>query len=215
VKNINIVGFDFSINKPAACILKNDELLFFSWPFELRPNLKEIFRNASVRLIERTDQKYAEKNSSEKMRWEVRNAIYLSDLIVSSIHSYVDLSDSYVVFEGLSYASKGNTAIQLGGYKYLLMKALNDAGVPFEKMTTYAPISIKKTAGCSERGKTKAHMIEAFLKESADIELKSSILENPKLFKKKTGTWIDHLDDLVDSYWVIQSFLENGVLLGE
>ncbi len=203
-----ILGFDFSINKPAACFYNHGEYHFYSWPFDLSDRLKEIYRDAGVHIINRSDQKYKGKDSSEKMRWEVENAMYISDLILQTIPDGGWLYNAPIVFEGISYASSGNMAIQLGGYKYILMKTLYDEGVPFENMTTYAPITIKKTAKCSEKGKTKKDMIDAFTHESC--EFANIIFSNPSLFKKKTGTWIEHLDDLVDAYWAVQTYLDKN-----
>lgn len=203
-----IIGFDFSINKPAACLYNNGKYTFYSWPFELSDRIVKIYRDSGVNLIDRTDKKYKGKDSSEKMRWEVSNSMYLSDLIISTLPDG-DIKKWKIVFEGLSFNSSGNMGIQLGGYKYMLMRDLFDNCVSFENMTTYAPITIKKTAGCSEKGKTKKDMIDAFIKTST-CDLAKIISSNTALFQKKTGSWIDHLDDLVDSYWAIQTYLEKN-----
>lgn len=205
-----IIGFDFSINKPAACVYDdNGKYRFYSWPFDLSDKLKEVYRNAGVHLIDREDKKYKGKDSSEKMRWEVQNAIYLSNLIISSLPE--GLAHNWkIVFEGLSYGSSGNMGIQLGGYKYILMKGLFDECIHFENMTTYAPITIKKTAGCSSKGMGKKEMIDAFVATGLDISLRNKIELHPELFKKKTGTWIDHLDDLIDSFWAVETFLSKN-----
>jgi len=202
---MNIIGFDFSINKPAACLYFNGNYTFLSWPFELRDDLKKIYRDAGVNIIDRTDKKYKEKDSSEKMRQEVQNSMYLSELIITNLPDGYT-KDWKIVFEGLSYNSAGDKAIQLGGYKYILMKDLFDEGIPFANMTTYAPITIKKTAGCSKKGMKKADMINAFMHFSS-CDLAQAINSNPSLFKKRTGTWIDHLDDLVDAYWAVETYL--------
>jgi len=203
-----ILGFDFSINKPAALFYNHGEYHFYSWPFDLSDKLKKIYRDAGVNLIDRVDKKYKGKDSSEKMRWEVENAMYLTELIVSTLPDGGWINNAPVIFEGISYSSTGNMAIQLGGYKYILMKTLYDEGVPFENMTTYAPITIKKTAGCSEKGKTKKDMIDAFMHTSCPLA--QTIFSNPSLFQKKTGTWIEHLDDLVDAYWAVQTYLDKN-----
>ena len=208
---MKILGIDFSINKPAVCVYDLGEYTFYSWPFGLSEKLKIIFRDAGVHLMDRTDVKYKGSDSSEKMRWEVQNSIELTDLIITSLpDGYA--KDWKIVFEGLSFGSRGNVALQLGGYKYILMAAFFNECVPFENMYTYAPITIKKTAGCSKRGMGKKDMIDAFVKDSAPNLLKKSILEDPAKFKKKTGNWIDHLDDLVDSYFAVQTFFEKNNL---
>lgn len=205
---MRIIGFDFSINKPAACIYENGVYDFYSWPFGLSERIKEIYREAGVHLFDRTDEKYKGKDSSEKMRREVSNAVYLSDFIISSLPDG-DMSQWQIVFEGLSFGSTGNVVLQLGGYKYILMKSLYDECVSWENMTTYAPITLKKTAGASKKGMGKPEMIESFLERSS-CPLAKSINKNRLLFQKKTGTWIDHLDDLVDSFWAVETFREKN-----
>ena len=205
---MKIIGFDFSINKPAACIYENNNYQFYSWPFGLSERIKEIYREAGVSLFDRTDEKYKGKDSSEKMRREVSNAVYLSDFIISSLPDG-EMSQWQIVFEGLSFGSSGNVVLQLGGYKYILMKSLYDECVPWEHMTTYAPITLKKTAGASKKGMGKPEMIESFLERSS-CPLAKSINKNRFLFQKKTGTWIDHLDDLVDSFWAVETFREKN-----
>jgi hypothetical protein len=206
---MTIIGLDFSINKPAACIYINGEYEFYSWPFGLSQKIIDIYRESGIHIIDREDEKYKGTDSSEKMRREVENAMYLSDLIITSMPDG-ETKDWQIVFEGISYASSGNMAIQLGGYKYVLMEAFWNECVPWNNMTTYAPISIKKTAGCSKKGMGKKEMIDSFLENAAPNSLKYSMISNPDKFKKKTGSWIDHLDDLVDSYWAVETFLNKG-----
>ena len=204
-----IIGFDFSINKPAACLFNNGKYVFYSWPFDLSEKLKQVYRDAGVNLIDREDIKYRGKDSSEKMRWEVNNSLYLASLIISGLPDG-DAKNWQIVFEGLSYNSSGNMAIQLGGYKYMLMRDLYDECIPFDHMTTFAPATIKKTAGCSKKGMKKADMIKAFIKSGIDIPLRNKLESNPEIFQKKTGTWIEHLDDLVDSYFTVKTFQEKN-----
>jgi len=207
---MKIIGLDFSINKPAACIYDNGKYDFMSWPFGLSERIKDIFKEAGVTVIDREDEKYKGKDSSIKMRWEVENAMYLTDLIITSLPDG-DPKEWQVIFEGISYASSGNMAIQLGGYKYVLMEAFFNETVPWDNMTTYAPITLKKTAGASKKGMGKKEMIDSFILKN-DNYLSKTINKNPDLFKKKTGTWIDHLDDLVDAYFCVATFKEkNGI----
>lgn len=204
---MKILGIDFSINKPALCILNSGKYTFYSWPFGLREEIKGIYREAGINLYDRDDEKYKGKDSSEKMRWEVNNSMYLSDFILTSLPDG-NMMDWTVVFEGLSFASSGNMAIQLGGYKYVLMEALYNECVPWENMFTYAPITIKKTAGCSKKGMKKKDMIDSFVKNANPNPLVDAIRKDHSRFQKRTGSWIDHLDDLVDAYWAIETYKE-------
>ena len=42
---------------------------------------------------------------------------------------------------------------------------------------------------------------------SSSCDLAQAINSNASLFKKRTGTWIDHFDDLVDSYWAVETYI--------
>ena len=202
---MNIIGFDFSINKPAACVYINRNYIFYSWPFDLSDKLKTVYRNAGVNLQNRFDIKYKGTDSTLKMRWEVKNAQYLSKLIISDLLPFIN-NETIIAFEGLSYGSSGNMGIQLGGYKYILMNALSQL-ISIDNMWTYAPITIKKTAGCSKKGQTKSDLIDSFITNYyGDSSLRQALKNNTSEFKKKTGTWIEHLDDLIDSFFVVETY---------
>ena len=92
---MNLIGFDFSINKPAACIKKNNEYHFFGWPYELQKRLPGLYNDAGIHVIDRIDDKEKGTNISDKMRYEVKNSQYLSDLIFNSIKSFLT-KDTYI-----------------------------------------------------------------------------------------------------------------------
>jgi hypothetical protein len=78
--------------------------------------------------------------------------------------------------------------------------------MPLENIYTYAPTTVKKTGGCSKRGLGKHAMIESFAKNSDNNTLKIAIRDNRDSFMKKGGNnYIDHLDDLIDSYFVLET----------
>ena len=201
---MTIIGFDFSINKPAACILSNNMYHFMSWPYGLPEKIKTVYKESGVSIIERTDDKDKGDNISEKMRYEVENSRYLANLIRDSLKPFLN-NTPYLAFEGLSYGSEGNVGIQLGGYKYMLMDSLSEF-IPLDNMFTYSPITIKSVAGCAKRGMGKADMINKFIEEGPHCIFNHELKESPDKFKTpKSKNWIVHLDDLVDSYWVIQT----------
>ena len=140
------------------------------------------------------------------MAFAVRNSQYLANLIARDLNWALIRPNTRIVFEGLSFGSTGDATLQLSGYKYMLMDRLSKE-VPLENMYTYAPITIKKTAGCSKRGLGKNDMIDAFLEE--DTKFGASVKSNLDLFKKKGGkNYIELLDDLVDAYWAVKTLEE-------
>lgn len=199
---MNLIGFDFSINKPACCIYSNNNYNFISWPYGFSDKLKELFRGANINLIDRVDNKIKHDNITEKMRFELKNAKYIANLIIDSIYPFLN-KNTLIAFEGLSYSSTGKSILQMGGYKYILMNELYSF-IPIENMFTYSPITIKSVAGCAKRGMGKSEMINMFIEKGHDCKFKESLSKGE--FKNKTGTkWEIHVDDLVDSYWVIQT----------
>ena len=205
---MTLIGFDFSINKPAACILtKDNQYKFISWPYDLSGPTKKAYKNSPITLIERTDDKIKGPDVSSKMRYEVKNAKYLARLIWSSLEEYFEPYDTFIAFEGLSYGSSGDVVLQLGGYKYILMDVLS-LNIPLENMYTYAPTSVKKTAGCSKKGMNKSDMIEAF--KAMPTQFSRHLRDNEDTFKTPKGNWITHLDDIVDAYWTLETLRERA-----
>lgn len=203
---MKLIGLDFSINKPAACILTNDVCKFVSWPYDLSEKFVKLYSDAGVHIVERTDNKDKGNNITERMRYEVSNSVYLAKLIKETLAPYL-YQDTYIAFEGLSYGSSGDIGIQLGGYKYMLMNELSKA-VPLDHMFTYSPITVKSVAGCAKKGMGKAEMINAFIEQGPHCIFHHELKENPIKFKNKNGkNWIGHLDDLVDAYWVLETMI--------
>ncbi len=205
-----LIGCDFSINKPAATVFFNNQYLFYGWPYNLPKRLNPVYDTGAVNLIERTDVKEKGKDTSEQMRYQVTNAAYLSDLIVDSLKQYLG-KDTYFAFEGISYGSSGDVILQLGGYKYMIMEKLRNY-MPMENIFTYAPTTVKKTANCSKRGLGKNAVIESFINNAHNNTLKSAINDDKESFMKKgMKNYIDHLDDLIDSYWVLQTLRDKEI----
>jgi len=211
MNNNTLIGIDFSINKPAACILDNGNYYFYGWPYNLSKKLIDIYRNANVNIIERTDEKIISKDVSEKMRFEISNSQYLSEVMFNTLKSFLHIN-TYIAFEGLSYGSSGNVALQLGGYKYMLMSKLSSK-VPLKNMFTYSPITAKKTANCAGRGKTKNDIIDSFIKTAHCSVLRDSIRENKNKFMKRgVKNYITNLDDYVDSYFILETLREKELV---
>jgi hypothetical protein len=202
---MTLIGFDFSINKPAACVFSNNKYHFYIWPYGLDEKYIELYKKSGVNVTERTDTKDEGKDLSSKMRYEIENSHYLANLITGTILNHINY-DTYLSFEGLAYASGGNRGIQLGGYKYILMSKLSTI-IPLKNMFTYTPITIKSIAECAKRGMTKKEMITRFIQVGPVCKFRLSLFEHPEKFQKKGGkNWIDNVDDLIDSYWALETF---------
>lgn len=201
---MNVIGFDFSINKPAATVFSNNKYSFYIWPYHLADKYVKAYSDHGVNVTNRTDDKDEGKDISSKMRYEVENSKYIANLITESLMSFLNI-DTYLSFEGLSYGSGGDRGIQLGAYKYILMSRLSDI-VPMKNMYTYSPITIKSVAECAKKGMDKKDMINRFIEIGPDSEFRTALKNTPEIFQSpKAKNWIENVDDIVDSYWAIET----------
>jgi len=213
----SLIGFDFSIQKPACCLLINNQYHFISWPKDLSEKLISLYRNSGVNIIERQDDYNDPKDSSEKVRCEIKWSNYMADLIIETIKPYIN-EKTKIAFEGSSFGSSGNVVIQITSRRYMLMHKLTSF-IPLENMFTYAPTTVKKIAGCSKKdpltGKafTKNDIIDSFIISGPNCLLNKNLKENKDNFMKKGNkNYQTHLDDLIDSFWVLETLKEKEYL---
>jgi len=200
---MNLVGFDFSCNKPACCLLINNNYHFAFWPLELDEKSKQAFIDNDV-YVDNRKRLLQGENSSEKFRLHVHMANELSNKILSYIKENINNNKTIIAFEGSSFGSKGDAGLQLTGYRYILM---NELGKQYglDNIYTYAPLTIKSIANCSKKiNKGKNSMIESFKKENINHLLCQTLISFPEKLKKKTN-YILGVDDCVDSYFVLKT----------
>ena len=194
----NIVGFDFSIVKPAACVLSDNKYFFYLWPKDLKDKDVNILTNVNININLRQNIEII-----DKVRYDITNANILSNLIIDSLTSFIN-KDTMIALEGASFASKGNMVISLMTWKYLLIYKLSLL-IPLENVFTYAPPTIKSIAGCATKDKKgKNSMIEAFKKENINHLFCDTLINFPEKLKKKTN-YIAGIDDCVDAYFVLKT----------
>jgi len=199
----NLLSFDFSMSKPASCILFNNEYHFYAWPKDFNEKDKNIFLNAGVNIIDRIPS----VSLKDIMQTEIKNASNLSETIILSLKEYLT-SINYVAFEGLSYGSHGNVILSLAGYRYIFQNDLSKY-ISNENIYTYSPLTIKSIAGCSKKGMTKGDMIKAFIEFGPDCKFRNTLKNNPEIFQtKRAKNWVVLIDDLIDSYWAMQTMIK-------
>jgi hypothetical protein len=200
----SLIGIDFSINKPALCVYNNNSYNFIFLPYDLSPKLINLYQDSGIQIVPRTDIKVSSKDLSSRMHNEIKNAIYLSNLIIASVKPYLNKL-SLISFEGASFSSGGNIGAQLYAYKYILMNELTKY-IPLENMYTYAPLTLKSIAGAAKKGMGKSEMITSFISKNISCKFSEELQKNPDKFKKKgEKNWIIGLDDIVDSFWALET----------
>lgn len=212
---MKIFGFDFSVSKPAMCYYdtKTKKMEFYCWPMHEDDKSIEKLLSAGVNIKNRNLLPLSKKNydTNNKMVLEhTKRAAQLSDIIAEDMFKLIkntSLDDVYVCSEGLSFGSKGNQTLDLSGYKYSLLTTLYKKGIT--NIYTYPPISIKKVAKCSKQGEwSKDFMIQAIKETNPQAHKFIYSLIYNELDLKKKSNFVNCVDDLVDSYWALRTFLE-------
>ena len=209
-----IFAFDFSCNKPAMTCLVNGKINIYVWPSDIDDKSMERLSDCGIFVHNRglSHIKDHNLNQHELIIEHMNRSTSLADMITSTILDILNRNgmsenDAVIANEGFAFSAKGDAALDLSGYKYILMDRLMKAG--FKKFRTYSPITIKKTAGCSKKGLGKDAMIEAFGREPEETHMIVNVLNNdPQLLKKKTN-YILCMDDIADSYWCLKTCIND------
>ena len=213
MKHKPIFAFDFSMNKPAMACLIEYELSFYIWPLNIDKVAQEKLDSCDINIVNRKLNPIKDKslNESELIIEHVTRSTNLAKLIVGTILKIIrpynyNIDDIIIANEGFAFAAKGDAALDLSGYKYILMKELIDNG--FSNFKTYSPITIKSTAGYAKKGMKKDDMITALGNEDNDLHLFiHTIKDHNDILKKKTS-YVMCVDDLADAYWCLKTVVK-------
>jgi len=199
------IGFDFSCNKPAITVLKNNKLEFYFFPLEIDKISIQKLYDANINVFNRKRCEVVDNaTSSDKFRWHIKMANELSEYIINVLKPIIGDEEVSIAFEGSSFGSKGDAGLQLAGYRFILVNELGKL-YGLHNIYTYAPLTIKSVAGCASKdNRGKDSMIKAFSVKDINHQFNNILKTNPEILKKKTN-FVAGIDDLVDSYWVLQT----------
>lgn len=206
--NYNLIGLDFSINKPAMTAYINNNLYFYVWPSSIDNKSLQILKDNDVNITNRQLDPINIKDSTLLNREHISRAIELSSLIIRDIKYLLTLghpnTQTFLASEGLSFGSTGDAALNLAMYKAIFLSDVAQK-LNIWNFYTYAPITIKSIAGCSKKNQNKKEdMINAFKNEHIMHKLMETININENSLKKKTN-YIPTIDDIVDSYFCLKT----------
>ena len=215
------IGFDFSINKPAATVLYNQSYYHLFWPISISKNQYKSYEDSEVIINNRNLDPIKTKTDIESSQLVLLHTIRstdLANLIIEDIDNliYNTLNvkefELYICSEGLSYASNGNATLNLATYKgVFLSKIYEHYGDNLKRLFTYSPIQLKSTANCASKQdiKDKNKMIQKYILERNNIKLRLCLANG---YMKAQKNYIKGIDDIVDSYWALQTMLKKEKL---
>jgi hypothetical protein len=213
------IGIDYSIKSPAIaiCDSTNSEITFLSFPRD-----KEINRDCEVSLTEAgvhitklnpTPISPKKTSIAETERQSMFDAIYQTSEILTAVRKVIgdNFANSYIGIEGFSFASTSSRLAQISGYQWLLRYQLLEAGLNLDNFYVFAPTTVKATAG--KGNYKKEDMITAFLNaKNEDLEKNiffQTISKYPEEFQNRKGSFLKPIDDIIDSYWILQTLYKN------
>jgi len=213
----SVAGFDFSLSKPACCLLIDSKLFFYSWPKlspQYSPQLSILYRAAGVHVIDRQEPQFPERNASEVVRAELRRTFCQVKQITDTISPFLN-KDTKIAFEGSSFGSVGDVALQLTTRRFRLIESLCKYA-SLDNVYSYSPISVKSVAQAAKKGMTKRDVIESFIRIGDDCELRDQLRADKEKFMKRGAlNFKEHLDDIIDAYWVMKTYQvkEEGLII--
>lgn len=203
-----LVGVDFSLNSPAACILDSETyhfVSFFNYRKEWQSPVLKAFKlheelmDAGAIQGMPYNRAVASKRFLQREREKMTDADQIAETIDSHLKNY-DVSEFAI--EGFSYGSKGNSFIDMIQYNSRLRQRLIDS-YGIGSFYIFQPSEVKKLAG--KGNANKIYMFDAF----RDNVLEDVRLEENGLWKWCQGKSFEKeipkpVDDLVDSYFILQ-----------
>jgi len=206
----NYIGCDFSLNKPTICLLSNGLYSFYSWPFNINPKSVQKIGESGVNIIERTETRPKDLSASDLVRYDITNSNNLANSIIDTLNPFINKNTKFI-FEGSSFASRGNIALQLTAWRYILVYKLSLV-MSLDNIFSYSPQTLKATAHCSKKGMGKSDMIKVFIEEGPEHEFRKHLIKG-ELFNKGGKKWIEIVDDVIDSYYAVRTYMKKEEFL--
>jgi len=213
------IGIDFSINSPGICIFNGTGYSFHGFYNESGRNFEKKIpsdykthaeiSNLEDVFIYRFSRRRKHDDYSIDQWQKIEDSTALADRIVEVLYNHTggEFPTSTVAIEGYSYASKGNSFIDLIAFNSTLRNTIyRNLDKQSGKVVVKSPGAVKSVAGKGNLGKEQ--MIEAFIEN----KLKDEFLEKSDFWKwcvenreRILKSIPKPVDDLVDSYWVCRS----------
>lgn len=213
------VGIDFSLNSPAFCIFQNNK---FFWGSLTRSDRTEFSLKKSKDkpfsvLSEYEDfglyfmeKKPLPEEYSEKERIKIDYFQELIDSFWTEIKKRISVhEDIYFAMEGLSFASNGNSLIDISMATALIRKKIVDE-VGSKNFFVFSPTAVKKFAkkGNAKKDELYHSIREKEINETNFLILSKTLDSHKDQWITKSGAVNKPIDDIVDATWVCLYLIE-------
>jgi hypothetical protein len=130
---VTIIGFDFSINYPAACI--SQDFTDFSWVTVTNTKLTKTYQHflegvtlefPKIKIVNLGEKNNKGVSYSDTERKKLTNQLNLIDTLINNVLQEVKDSPIIVGIEGIAYGAKGNSLIDIAQATGILKKSISD-----------------------------------------------------------------------------------------
>jgi Holliday junction resolvasome RuvABC endonuclease subunit len=193
---ITFLALDYSINYSTICILKENSIKFHSIIRDKKFTKKE--KLILEKLIDTGIFTYEIIDKVENINeLRILDAENIAKKIIKIIN---ENKIKEIAIEGFSFNSIGRSLSDVYGYQYIFRYLLLKNNIMFK---LFSPATIKKIAG--KGNFNKLQMVESFIKNENNYKNLNILKEI--YINYKSNKLIKPLDDIVDSFWVLQTYL--------
>jgi Holliday junction resolvasome RuvABC endonuclease subunit len=193
---ITFLALDYSINYSTICILKENSIKFHSIIRDKKFTKKE--KLILEKLINTGIFTYEIIDKVENINeLKILDAENIAKKIIKIIN---ENKINEIAIEGFSFNSTGRSLSDVYGYQYIFRYLLLKNNIKFK---LFSPATIKKIAG--KGNFNKLQMVESFIKNENNYKNLNILKE--LYINYKSNKLIKPLDDIVDSFWVLQTYL--------
>jgi len=193
---ITFLALDYSINYSTFCVLRENSIKFYSIIRDKKFTKKE--KQILEKLINTEIFTYEIINNVENTNeLKILDAENIAKKIIKIIN---ENEIKEIAIEGFSFNSTGRSLSDIYGYQYIFRYLLLKNNIAFK---LFSPATIKKTAG--KGNFNKLQMVESFIKNENNYKNLNILKE--LYINYKSNKLIKPLDDIVDSFWLLQTYL--------
>jgi hypothetical protein len=220
---MNSIGIDYSMNSVGITVRHNSNTFFYSVvnsyslskakDFDINKNggmSKDVLNSLDgYKIIRRIPYTKNKENSKlvELNAWH--NALLVgSEELSSEVMTFLNpfLKDcEFVVFENYITRNGGDTTIQIIEFTKDLKSKIYASG--FKNIKIISAPEVKMFAGGGNF--TKEDMFNAFLLHHRNSKFHDFLTKNKKLLIKNSKEIIKPVDDVIDSYFILEAFSQN------
>jgi hypothetical protein len=205
---VTIIGFDFSINFPAACI--SHDFKTFKWVAVTNTKLSKSYLHfleginlefPDIHIINLGEKNNKGASYSDTERKKLQNQILLVNTLIDTVLTKVIQKPIIVGIEGFAYGAKGNSLVDIVQTTGILKKTIADRLLDrnLSGLFIFSPSELKNAIGAKGNA-NKFDIFNQFIEDAARDSALAKCLNKYRTELVTSSEIKSPFPDLVDSY---------------